>query len=431
MKKFTKINKEMAEIPRLPRVCPGEAPSEQADFKKDLINSPTGLAPTPECHVREDVEWHSGSGFRPPGERRNHKENPRAVKPWIFTMNNYSNKSIRHNLAQAPLEIPQSARKSFHNNHRRSSIFARDRRPASKVLLIKSISLTGQAALEVAILGSLILVVLSTLLTYGQRFDAQQDMKMEAFRKALNRSYARNAAVSYTLNKDKRYYNLMAGYGEGQPSRLSASASVMWQKGAAGCREGTEVGGKTCKNSREDKTAQSSFAYYEINNQLIGREDPDVFGDDIMIPRYPKLTKSYTEEDDDEGTTMKVPAGVWQEVSRRKTNQTSKSTKQERPGTTSTIDNSQQLTLNENVYTKASLRYDRATTNATREDIHVPVYVYEGGGYSYGGNDYIIMTPPEARQGAYYNSQNNRIEYDPEVREDAAVTKNRNWRTIF
>ncbi len=45
------------------------------------------FAPTPECHLRKDAEeGHSGSGFRPPEERRKDNEAAAAVRPQRFMM---------------------------------------------------------------------------------------------------------------------------------------------------------------------------------------------------------------------------------------------------------------------------------------------------------------------------------------------------------
>ena len=278
----------------------------------------------------------------------------------------------------------------------------------------QSFSLTGQAAVEIAVLGSLILLIFSVILSYSQRFDSQLELKMEAFRKALNRSYARNAAVSYTIRKDKRPYNLLGNYGESQPTSMGASATVMWQKGMAGCQDG-KFG---CSNKREDgqnTTAQSSFAYYEINNQLIGAPDSDVLSGENMLPRYVKLTEDYWGNE----AHIKVPASAWNEVSRRRTNLKSIAKKEESPQRTSgpsNIYNSQTMILNENIYSQVSLRFDTAKSKA-REGIHNPIYTY--------------YDPLNARQGAYYNIGKNRIEYDPMVQPDSTLIKWRNWRTNF
>lgn len=280
------------------------------------------------------------------------------------------------------------------------------------------ISLAGQAAVEIAVLGSLILLIFSMLLSYSQRFDSQLELKMEVFRKALNRSYARNAAVSYTLRKDKRPYNLLGNYGESQPTSMGASATVMWQKGMAGCQDGD----LNCQNKRDEGTAQSSFAYYEINNQLIGARDSDVAREggrqpDIMLPRYSKVTKDYWGNE----TKMKVPASIWNETSRRRTNLMSYAKKEERPQRASgpsDIYNSQIMNLNEDIYSQVALRFDTRVSDA-KETVHTPTY------------DYSIAQLPVAQQGAYYNIGKNRIEYDPMVQPGSTFTKWRNWRTNF
>jgi hypothetical protein len=147
-----------------------------------------------------------------------------------------------------------------------------------------------------------------------------------------------------------------------------------------------------------------------------------------MLPRYPKLSKSYTEEDDDEGTTIYVPASVWLAVTRSKSTSTTRSKKQETP---TAINNRQQLDINSNVYTKVFVRYDKAPSLA-RDRVHIPEYVYQGDSYPYDGGTYTIYNPTkEFRQGAYYNTKNNRIEYDPAVSENSQLTIWRNWQTNF
>jgi len=152
----------------------------------------------------------------------------------------------------------------------------------------------GQAAVELAILGSLILLAVSTLLIYGQRLELQQQLKMEAFRKALQKAYQRNSSVTYTLKKDSRFFNLMAGFGQGQASTLGASASAMWQKGAPGA---SGAKGQT----------QASFAYYQINDEMVGIQDT---GGDIMLPRYNRTT---IDSDGAISGEMTVPVSVYKE----------------------------------------------------------------------------------------------------------------------
>jgi hypothetical protein len=338
-------------------------------------------------------------------------------------MQNINNKDCNREISK--LTIRTTLRHFFLSHH-----------SAKRLFWLKKISQVqrglAQAAVEMAVLGSLILFVFSICLTYVQRMDAQLELKMEAFRKALNRAYARNASVSYTVKKDKRFYNLMANWGESQPSTLAASSTVMWQKGLAGCQHGQG----NCENRADEGTGQSAFAYYEVNNHLLGVPDNEVLGQDVMLPRYVKRARGYIEEVD-EWKQIKVPVSVWKDVSYRTNNYNIESRKQEEAaeeGTPSSIDNRQSLDINENVYTRIFVRFDDADSDE-REDVHTPEYVYEGGELTYDENN--VWSPTEtypsgfAREGAYYNPDTNRIEYDPDIPENSTTTVWRNWHTNF
>ncbi|MFC1704681.1 hypothetical protein ACFL1E_07905 [Candidatus Omnitrophota bacterium] len=258
---------------------------------------------------------------------------------------------------------------------------------------------SGQAAAELAVLGSLILVVFSSIISFGQQLEAQQVIKQEAFRKALQKSFQRNAGVSYTVKKDHKFYNPMLVFGDGQPSTLSASATVMWQKGVAGCQHGED----NCDNEKEDNdssTAQSSFAYYEINNQLIGVPDNDTARigatpADVTIPRYAKKAIGVTDEE----YWTKVPASVWRDrVLEKETHLRSTILKRENvDGDPSKIVNEENISLAENIESEVHLRRDQNTTDANA-DVHKPNYI-----------DTEIIGG--IKQGAYYNEDTNRIEY--------------------
>jgi hypothetical protein len=117
----------------------------------------------------------------------------------------------------------------------------------------KDRSLIGQAPVELAILGTLILFAFSVLLIYGQRLNATQRLKMEVFRKAMERAYKKNSSVSYTIKKDARIADLFSGM-QGQRSSTSASATVMWVKGLPG---------------KQDKENEQNLPYYEVNGREI------------------------------------------------------------------------------------------------------------------------------------------------------------------
>jgi len=112
----------------------------------------------------------------------------------------------------------------------------------------------GQAAAELAILGILILTAFSYIMTFGQSLAANQQTKMETFRKALQKAWYRNASVNYTLKNDSRMASPNSGFWQGSSLSPESSASVTWQKGKAG-----DYG----------SVNQSSFAFWQINNDMV------------------------------------------------------------------------------------------------------------------------------------------------------------------
>lgn len=277
----------------------------------------------------------------------------------------------------------------------------------------------GQAAAELAILGTLVLLCFSTLLIYGQRLEEQQTVKMEAFRKALQKSYERNSSVSYTLKKDTRFFNLLGSFGEGEASNVSSTASVMWQKGTAGLQ-----------GTKDD----ASFAYYQVNDQMVG---------DVVtgLPRYNKTVIDYTGKKNE---NVKVPSDVWREESKKQTAYSLFSRKQE--DNSGTIVNTKQANLQESSTTQVFTRFDYSERDARKgpgEGGYVlPKYAYEGGSYEHEGDTIAVNAPAHniSSQGAFYIDPNlsenadkpntNRYEY----RSDAVGAQNikqRTWQTPY
>ncbi|MDD4986875.1 MAG: hypothetical protein PHQ43_14090 [Dehalococcoidales bacterium] len=86
----------------------------------------------------------------------------------------------------------------------------------------------AQATTELAVFGSLILICLAVLVSYGQSLQEQQILQQQAFRKALKKAYDENAFASYNIIKNPRTVNLFGGYGEGSRGGASSGASVAW-----------------------------------------------------------------------------------------------------------------------------------------------------------------------------------------------------------
>lgn len=93
----------------------------------------------------------------------------------------------------------------------------------------------GQAVVEMAMFGSLILLIFASLLSYLQRFNDQQYAQMEAFRRALQQgndhkpvSGGRGASVQLSLIQNRRHSDISGGFRKGSAQILSASANVFW-----------------------------------------------------------------------------------------------------------------------------------------------------------------------------------------------------------
>ena len=248
----------------------------------------------------------------------------------------------------------------------------------------------AQALAELAIFGSLILICFSILITYALRFDYQQKAKMEAFRMALKKAYDLNASVTYTMKKDTRFLNLFGGFGQGQPSSTSASASVMWNKGLPG------------PHGNPHTNENSQYAFYNINGKEIG--DPNT-----GLDRHEKWVEPY---DNGNQYMILAPVSVWNEESRRASNYTSESGKTESP---SGIINSQASNLTDVTNVTLSTRFDNSTTRAT--GITEPTYVYS--------------TPPITQTSwGFYNPQTNRVEFDTNPdRAGNVIQREREWKT--
>ena len=100
----------------------------------------------------------------------------------------------------------------------------------------------GQAVVEMALFGSLILLIFATLLSYMQRLNDQQYVQMEAFRRALEKgntfqgetSEGAGASVQFSLIENRRHSDISGGFRKGSAQTLSASSNVFWAVPKAG-----------------------------------------------------------------------------------------------------------------------------------------------------------------------------------------------------
>lgn len=256
----------------------------------------------------------------------------------------------------------------------------------------------GQAALEMAILGTLMLLAFATLLSYAQRFEEQNKLKMEVFRNALSRAYVRNSGVTSTLKRDTRSLNIFSRFSEGQSSNVAASANVMWVKGAPGDPE---------------TQGENSFSFYEINNKMLGGGDAQERG----LPRRSKVVIDYTGNHNE----VEVPVSIWKEDIIRKTSYSGTNTKEEFNNNNSEesyIYNFQIAELKDVIRNKPYTRYDKSETNPNKDAGSIlPEYVYEEG-------------LDEFSQAAYYDEETNRVKYSESAADaNLRMLSQRGWRT--
>ena len=118
-----------------------------------------------------------------------------------------------------------------------------------KEVMIKMNYSRGQAMVEFAILGSIVLVILGMLLSYLQRMDDQQYGQMESFRRALQKSNTyqgdesegAGASVQLTMIEHRRQAALGTGFGKGSLSSTNSSANVFWAIPKVGAQPENQV----------------------------------------------------------------------------------------------------------------------------------------------------------------------------------------------
>lgn len=94
----------------------------------------------------------------------------------------------------------------------------------------------GQAVVEMALFGSLIIVIFATVIAYIQRSNDQQYVQMEAFRRGLQKantyqgaeSEGAGASVQYTMLENRKHVDLSGSFRKGSSQALGASSNVFW-----------------------------------------------------------------------------------------------------------------------------------------------------------------------------------------------------------
>ena len=96
---------------------------------------------------------------------------------------------------------------------------------------MRQVNSKGQATVEMAVLGSLIIVLFGALISMGVSMNEQQTALMESFRMSLRKAYDNNGFVSYNVLKHVRVPSPTGGPFEGNRQSVSAGSSVLWSIG--------------------------------------------------------------------------------------------------------------------------------------------------------------------------------------------------------
>lgn len=138
----------------------------------------------------------------------------------------------------------------------------------------------GQAVIELAVFGSIILFAFAILLSYIQQLNDQQRVQMEAFRLALDKAHGSpieailpeslgggkgaGSSVDYTLIENRRHSDASGNLGKGTVSTTLASSSVMW----AVPKVGTEAKDTSVVKVNDDELFLDSLGTQIVNDAL-------------------------------------------------------------------------------------------------------------------------------------------------------------------
>jgi len=185
----------------------------------------------------------------------------------------------------------------------------------------------GQALLELAILGSIILLIFGILLSYMQRQNDQQYLQMESFRRALEigntggatpaDKIAGGAAAQLTVLENRRHVDLGNYFMKGSPNSISASSNVFWAVPSVGVSAPRRVHVKVNDDyspdlSEEEGVEDIDTASASSFSEIIGKQETP---DSITNIKSSTLKDTITTTllDKDGKTLWEVEQGVYRD----------------------------------------------------------------------------------------------------------------------
>ena len=127
----------------------------------------------------------------------------------------------------------------------------------------------AQTTVELAIFGSVILLLFSSALSYIQTINSRQKATMKAFRYALKKAYSDNAYVNYQVIEHKRNVTPDSNNLFGQRAVASGSASVFWAIGKAKNEMVLAINDKEKVISDDTRIENIDFTYDTVSNTSV------------------------------------------------------------------------------------------------------------------------------------------------------------------
>ncbi|MDD5080347.1 MAG: hypothetical protein PHH68_08540 [Candidatus Omnitrophica bacterium] len=105
-------------------------------------------------------------------------------------------------------------------------------------------NLKSQSLSEMAVFGTILLLVLGFLLRYGLQYNYQQQVKMEAFRRSMKMAEESNAPQSQqiTVVKDVQIPNPQDIFGQGERTTIRGSSDIFWSNNTTGLDYSSDEG---------------------------------------------------------------------------------------------------------------------------------------------------------------------------------------------
>jgi type II secretory pathway pseudopilin PulG len=177
----------------------------------------------------------------------------------------------------------------------------------------------GQAIAELAIFGTIILMVMGVLLSYIQNQNDQQYAQMEAIRRAQQmacthqgaESEGAGASIQFTLIQNRRQADLSGNYKMGNPQSISASSNVFWAVPKVGAQPETLLVFRVNEDQREinyrDYVPKEQDEELSLRTEDITTESNTIFNEAVVKQEDPAMIRNVWNSDLQDTITTEIP----------------------------------------------------------------------------------------------------------------------------